>query len=81
MRARPKIRVSERNFRFPAKKEYPASERQIALVKELAEKLGVDPPEKLTKMSCRQFINNHIRQRGKTNVDSVQKGWNDGDVD
>lgn len=70
MRARPKSITIERNFRYDPKKDFPASERQIELVKEIAEALGIDPPEQLTRMSCRQFINNHIRQRGKIRNES-----------
>lgn len=64
MRARGKAKkgISYKLYTNPPR---PATQRQIELVYELAEYFNVDPPEVLNRDSCRQFINNHIRQRGK----------------
>lgn len=63
MRARPKkpsgyVRIAH----YDMHRIYPASDRQKELVQEIADKLGIEPPEKLNRDTCRQFINNHIRR-------------------
>lgn len=60
MRARRKPK--ELPHDFFTQPPHPATQRQIDLVYELADQLGVEPPEVLNRDSCRQFINNHIKR-------------------
>lgn len=55
---------------WPERKAKP-TQRQRELAAEIQKKLGLEVELPEDAKAYRQFINNHIRQRGKTNVDSV----------
>lgn len=60
-------------YSYPPKPVHEPTEAQIAIVKRLAEQLGVPMPEKFTRKSYTQFISNHTKYRrakhGRTDDD------------
>lgn len=48
-------------YSYPPKPVHEPTEAQIAIVKRLAEQLGVPMPEKFTRKAYTQFISNHVK--------------------